>query len=58
MTDTGNHPKGTDTKKPQNQTGEDHGSIKGQQRTGHEPKETDLARGAEGDARRASHGQR
>ncbi len=43
---------------PKDQVGADKGAIKGPQRTNHNTKKTDLARGAQGDVRRSSSGAR
>lgn len=43
-----------ETKSPANQTGEDHGSIKAQQRTDHQPKMVDTPRGSEVETRNSS----
>lgn len=40
--------------RPANQTGVENGAIKSAQRTGHEPKNVDLARGSEPETRAAS----
>ena len=58
MTDARQDPDATSDKKPQNQTDENEGSIKGPQRSGDKPGGEDVARGSAGDRRRASKGAR
>lgn len=58
MSDAKQRPDATPDRKPQNQTGEDKGSIKGPQRTDHNTQVDDTARGSAGDRRRASKGAR
>ncbi len=50
------HGKRPEGQRPQNQTGEDKGTIKSQQRTGRTPGDADLAQGSEPEARASSRG--
>lgn len=54
MVDTPRAPDGRNAKKPRNQTDEKHGSVTGQQVSGHTTRHKDLPRGSEGEARRRS----
>lgn len=54
MSDAKQRPDAAPDQKPQNQTGEDKGPIKGPQRTGHNTRVKDTARGSEPDTRGAS----
>ena len=54
MSDAKQRPDATPDQKPQNQTGEDQGSIKGPQRTSHNTRVTDTARGSEPETRNSS----
>lgn len=47
MADTGKHPSGEESKKPQNQTDESFGSVKGEQLNDRNSPEIDNPRGAE-----------
>lgn len=51
MADPKKRPGPTTDQKPRNQTDEKHGSVKGEQRTGHDPGGPDTARGSEVDTR-------
>lgn len=58
MSDTKQRPGAEADHKPQNQTGEEHGNVKGQQVTDRMMREKDLARGSEPDTAGASHNRR
>lgn len=54
MTDANKRPNTTPDQRPEKQTGTNHGSIKGPQRTGHNTKVTDTQRGSEVETRNSS----
>ncbi|HEY8603411.1 hypothetical protein [Tsuneonella suprasediminis] len=54
MSDAKQRPDATPDQAPQNQTDEDHGTINGPQRTGHNTRATDTPRGSEVETRNSS----
>lgn len=58
MANPADRPEADADQKPQDQTGENHGSVKGGQLDGNNRPNKDLPRGSEGTTRRQSHGAR
>ena len=58
MSDAKQRPDAEADHRPQNQTGEEHGTVQGQQLTDRTMREKDLARGSESDTAGASHNRR